>query len=44
MVYEVNDGIKVDVKKKKEIVVKGIEKKKVGKVEDEIREYRGKEN
>jgi large subunit ribosomal protein L6 len=43
VLYEVPEGIEVSTPKPTEIVVKGIDKQKVGQVAAEIREYRGPE-
>jgi large subunit ribosomal protein L6 len=40
VVYELPDGIEVDIPSQREIVVKGIDKQKVGQVAAEIRRYR----
>jgi large subunit ribosomal protein L6 len=40
VVYEIPDGIEVDIPSQREIVVKGIDKQKVGQVAAEIRRYR----
>ena len=40
VIYEVPDGVEVEIPSQREIVVKGIDKQKVGQVAAEIRRYR----
>jgi large subunit ribosomal protein L6 len=40
VIYEVPDGVEVEIPSQREIIVKGIDKQKVGQVAAEIRGYR----